>query len=319
VKQLYKDKNFSTERFEVIELANQIIEDYVAQGFVLTLRQTYYQFIGRDWFPETWIDEKYNLRKGLRIDTKNTEKNYKRLGNIISDARLAEKIDWEHIEERTRVIKRNSHWDDPQDIILGAAQSYEIDKWDDQEYRTEVWIEKDALMGVIERVCKENDVPYFSCRGYSSQSAMHEAALRLEEWEVNGQETIIFYLGDHDPSGIDMTRDIRERMELFGCNVEVKRIALNMNQIEEYNPPPNPTKTTDSRSSDYIEQYGEDSWELDSLEPSVMVNLIRASIESVRDENAWKAQVDKEQEESGTLELAAEHWDSVVDFLEDCI
>lgn len=297
MKQWFRDKNFTAASMSVINKANEIIEEYVAQGFVLTLRQIYYQFVARDLLP-------------------NIPQSYKRLGGIVSDGRLAGLIDWDHIEDRTRAVKRNSHWSNPESIIDGCAYSYGIEKWEGQEYWVEVWIEKDALVGVIEGICSEMDVPYFSCRGYSSQSAMHKAATRLLYRESSGHKTVILHLGDHDPSGIDMTRDIEDRLAMFTSGVEVKRIALNMDQIEEYNPPPNPAKVTDSRAEEYIAEHGEDSWELDSLEPSMMVDLVRDQILLLRDEKLWQEMVDKENKEKKLLTAVADQWDEVVETLE---
>jgi hypothetical protein len=181
----------------------------------------------------------------------------------------------------------------------------------------EIWIEKDALVGVIEGVCEEEDVPYFSCRGYSSQSSMHKAANRLKFWENMGRSTVIFHLGDHDPSGIDMTRDIEDRMAMFGCRVDVRRIALNMDQVEEFNPPPNPAKVTDSRAEQYILEHGDESWELDSLEPSMMVELVRASILEVREARIWDEKEEEENQDRAILTKTVERWAEVVDFLED--
>lgn len=150
----------------------------------------------------------------------------------------------------------------------------------------QVWIEKDALIGVISKICAQYDVPYFSCRGYTSQSAMWQAGHKRFR---GNQVSLIIHLGDHDPSGIDMTRDINDRLKMFAGqeNVLIRRIALNMNQIEEFNPPPNPAKTTDSRAETYISKFGHDSWELDALEPRVIVDLIQETIEKVIEPNAW--------------------------------
>lgn len=298
MKQWYRDKNFSTASMSVINKANEIIEEYVAQGFILTLRQIYYQFVARDLLP-------------------NIPQSYKRLGGIVSDGRLAGLIDWRYIEDRTRAVRSNTHWDGPEDIIKGSADGYEIDKWQGQPTRCEVWIEKDALVGVIEGVCREEDVPHFSCRGYSSQSAMHRAGNRLLWHENQGSQTVIFHLGDHDPSGLDMTRDIEDRLAMFGSRVDVRRIALNMDQIEEHNPPPNPAKVTDSRAEQYILEHGDESWELDSLEPSMLVDLVRDSIREVREQSAWDGMVEQENEEQELLAKTVEHWDEVVEFLED--
>jgi hypothetical protein len=289
----YVSKQFSNGSQNIIDKANQIIDEYAGLGFDLTLRQLYYQFVSR----------------GL-IANKDTE--YKRLGSIINDARLAGLIDWDAITDRTRNLRSLSHWDTPGDIIYSAAKSYHIDRWDSQEYRVEVWIEKDALVGVIEGVCNEFDVPYFSCRGYTSQSEMWVAAQRLLRYIEAGQTPMIFHLGDHDPSGKDMSRDITDRLELFTSeDLEFSRLALNMDQVELYNPPPNPAKITDSRAQGYILEYGDESWELDALEPTVIAGLIRNAITNVLDDGAWTEASEKEARGRSLLERASIDWSTV--------
>lgn len=285
----YVERRFSPGSLAVIEQANEIIDEYAAQGFDLTLRQLYYQFVSRDLLA-------------------NRQREYKRLGSIVNDARLAGLIDWERIVDRTRELKKNNHWESPAEIVQACAKQFRIDRWATQPVRPEVWIEKDALIGVIEGVCRELDVSYFSCRGYTSQSEMWTAAQRLIEYTVEGQTPIIIHLGDHDPSGLDMTNDIERRMTLFfeheGWDPpEVRRIALNMDQVEEYGPPPNPAKITDSRAEACINKHGTESWELDALEPGVMADLIRHEVLGVRDEDLWE---EKDEEESrGRKRLAA--------------
>lgn len=308
----YVPKNFRAATLGIIVKANHIITEYQKQGYTLTVRQLYYKFVSRDIFPDTWIDLKYNARNGLPLDTKNTTKNYKRLGDIISDARLAGLIDWDAIEDRTRELRSAAHWDSPSDIVRACAQQFRYDLWENQDYYCEIWIEKDALIGVIEGVCSELDVPFFSCRGYTSQSAMWGAAQRLISRETNGQQTIIFHLGDHDPSGLDMTRDIRDRLAMFYSTVDVRRIALTMAQIGLYAPPPNPAKTTDARYEKYRELYGDDSWELDALEPKVLNALIRYEVERVCDPERWDEQINRQEAARNELELVATKWRKVV-------
>jgi hypothetical protein len=288
----YIEKKFSTTSQEIIDTANQIIETYRQQGFDLTLRQLFYQFVSRDIIE-------------------NTERSYKRLGSIINDARLAGLIDWEAITDRTRSLRKNQHWENPGEIIKAAAQSFRHDLWRQQPYRVEVWIEKDALVGVIENVCTRMDVPFFSCRGYTSQSEMWVAAQRLCEWVDMGQQPVILHFGDHDPSGHDMSRDITDRLELFGVKPEFKRIALNYDQIEQYNPPPNPAKITDSRAKSYIKTYGRNSWELDALEPQVIVDLIEEEISQYIEEETWKLAVDDLKKHRAILAKVAKNWQSL--------
>lgn len=297
----YQSFNFRRATLSIIETANKIIEDYQAQGFDLTLRQLYYQFVSRDIIP-------------------NNQKEYDKLGSIINDARLAGLIDWNAIVDRTRNLRGLSHWDNPQDILRGAEYGYRVDKWKNQEYRPEVWIEKDALVGVISGVCNELDIPYFSCRGYSSQSEMWRAAMRMEHHMKNNQIPYLVHLGDHDPSGIDMSRDITDRLEMFTSEYEgegfhVKRIALNFNQVQQYGPPPNPAKLTDSRVEKYIEEYGHESWELDALEPQTIVDLIRDEIGAIRNEDTWEADEEAEEKEKEELKKIRLYYPSVKTYL----
>ncbi|GLY81879.1 hypothetical protein [Actinoallomurus iriomotensis] len=294
----YVPKNFSDSSLAIILQADEICRDYARQGFDLTLRQLYYQFVARGW-----------------IANKQTE--YKRLGSIINDARLAGLLDWNYIVDRTRTLRGLSHWDSPDQIIRGSAYSYRTDRWANQPHRVEVWIEKDALVGVISGVCGRHDVDYFSCRGYTSQSELWSAAQRLRGYEDHGQKPIVIHLGDHDPSGIDMTRDIQDRLELFDANVKVIRIALNMDQVEEYEPPPNPAKLTDSRSSGYIDRFGYSSWELDALDPTTLDTLISSEITSWRDERRWERDTAAMEEERSLLTEVSQRWDAVREFIQN--
>jgi len=292
MKEFYRDFNFRTKTLEIIQIANSIIEEYSAAGYDLTLRQLYYQFVARDIIP-------------------NKQTEYKKLGSMINDGRLAGLIDWNSIVDRTRRYQANSHWENPSEIIESAACSYALDTRADQNSYIEVWVEKDALIGVIERACVPLDIGYLSCRGYVSQSAMWRAAQRFIGQEAAGKEcTILLYLGDHDPSGIDMTRDIQNRLVMFGSDVQVKRIALSMEQIEEYEPPPNPAKTTDSRYVSYISRYGEESWELDALDPRVLTELITNQTTEYTDEGKRNSLIEKQEIDREQIQEIADNWEN---------
>lgn len=311
----YVSKNFRSDTLDIIGKANGVIAVYQQQGYKLTLRQLYYQFVAKDLFPDSWIDPAYNTKHGLPADTKNTMKNYKHLGDIINDARLAGLIDWLAIEDRTRNLQSHSSWASPHSIVRACADQYTVDLWADQINHVEVWIEKEALIGVIEGVCTDLQVPYFACKGYTSQSEMWEAAQRLKRHEKAGKNTIVIHLGDHDPSGLDMTRDIQERLELFGSTAVVNRIALTWDQIQEYAPPPNPAKTTDARYAKYQEEYGDDSWELDALEPQVLSDLIREAVENRIEQSDWDEAMERQQIGRDQLSRVSRRWADVVDFL----
>ena len=133
--------------------------------------------------------------------------------------------------------------------------------------------------------------------------------------QKNRDSRYIIHLGDHDPSGIDMTRDIQERLEMFGADVFVKRVALTMKQVKTYNPPPNPAKITDSRCGKYIDQYGEESWELDALEPQMLTKLITNEVTALRDDAIYQAICDREEAEKRELQTVADEYQKVISFL----
>jgi hypothetical protein len=303
-KELFIERRFSRDSKEMIAQANVIIDEYTAQGFVLTLRQLYYQMVAR----------------GI---IENTVNSYKRLGSILNDARYAGMVDWSALEDRTRNLQGLSHWDDPADAVESVADQYALDKWEGQAYRPEIWVEKEALAGVVERAGSLNDLSYISCRGYMSASEMYEAARRVRLRRRKGQEPVIIYLGDHDPSGLDMSDgDIPKRFEIFldkygQDRVLVNRVALNWDQIEEYQPPPNPAKETDSRFAAYQEKFGDESWELDALDPATLLQLIQAAIDEVKDADLYEEMKEREDRERKILSKASDRWDEVEGFLED--
>lgn len=293
---------FRPDSLRIIELADEICRDFARQGYDLTLRQLYYQFISRDAFP-------------------NTEQSYNRLGKLISDARLQGMIDWNHLEDRGR----NAHqtgWHSHEvptfeSLVRDARYGYSLDVWEGQPRRVEVWVEKQALEQVVQRATAHTRTASFACKGYVSQSEMWRAGRRMKEIIEGGQDPLILHLGDHDPSGIDMTRDIRERLSLFAEeDVEVRRIALNMDQILELNPPPNPAKVTDSRFESYRAVYGDESWELDALSPAYLDNLITTAIREELDLDQFNAQVEAEHDGRTRFDLVADRWEEITAYLE---
>lgn len=292
MKEQFITKRFNRSSTNVIANANYIIDEYMAKGYVLTLRQLYYQFVSRDLIA-------------------NTMKEYKRISSIINDGRLAGLIDWDAIEDRTRNLLSIPHFGDPASFLTQMAEQYAEPLWADQPCYCEVWVEKDALIGVVERPCNELRVPYFACRGYASQSELYGAGQRLSAKLSAGKRVIIFHLGDHDPSGLDMTRDNDERLNMFaGGIIDVRRLALNADQIETYDPPPNPAKMTDTRADAYVSEHGRSSWELDALDPEVISEIIRSSIQSIVDKPRFDASLSMEHSSRSTLRMLGSHYNA---------
>jgi len=288
MKERFVEKRFSSEILSIIETADAICTEYEGMGFDLSLRQLYYQFVAR----------------GL-LD--NTEANYKRLGSIISDARLAGLIDWDRIKDRGRETVENLHWSSLRERLFSAARVYREDTWQNQPNHVEVMVEKQALEGVLEPLCLKLDIPFTANKGYSSSSAMYEIGKRLYRKSCDCKDIHIIYLGDHDPSGIDMTRDVADRLQMFAeCDVNVIRCALDMDQIEEYNPPENPAKLTDSRAKGYIALYGYSSWELDALPPDALARIVEDHVDNLRDDDLYESAVAKQNEKRALLRKIAQ-------------
>lgn len=299
----YIPRKFYSDSQRLISHANQICAEYAAQGLKLTLRQVFYQFVARDLFA-------------------NSQKNYDKLGSVLNDARLAGELSWDYIEDRTRFLRVRPSWDSPQAILSAVSQQYRRDLWETQPAYVEVWIEKDALIGVIENVCNLNRLGYMSCRGYFSASEMREAGLRFSQALNAGKDAYILHFGDHDPSGMDMSRDIQNRLDTYtlyhaDATINVKRIALNFDQITQYAPPPNPVKFTDSRSGPYVDRYGEQSWELDALTPGTINALIQAEVDALKDTNAWGYASAQETVEQSQLDRISDRYDDIVAWLDD--
>lgn len=293
----YVTKNFAPAAAALIRTMNTIVAEYVKAGYTLTVRQLYYQLVSRDVIE-------------------NTLNSYKRVAGIINDAKLSGYMDWDAMEDRTREFIARTRWTSASEILNASAKGYHEDMWADQAHRVFVVVEKEALSGVLEPVCNRLDVPLLAARGYPSGSVLWEFVERQIVPAVEAeQEILILHLGDHDPSGIDMTRDLTSRIEIFcdqidASRVEVRRIALNMDQVREKKPPENPAKTTDSRFREYMRKFGSSSWELDALKPEYLDKLIGDNVREVIDADKWNEARERVDAVKARLTEIAEKWDS---------
>lgn len=291
MKERFRDKlRLNKSNTEQLEVINGIIEEYAEEGYTLTLRQLYYQLVSRDIIP-------------------NEQKQYAKLSTLLVKGRMAGFVDWDAIEDRIRVPHLPYSVDDIEDAIRDTIDQYRLNRQEGQEVYIELWVEKDALSGVLKRVTEKYHINLMVNRGYSSCSAMHDAYNRLKRQEREGKETYILYLGDHDPSGLDMIRDIKERLEEFGVNPTVKQIGLTMKQIKKYNPPNNPAKITDPRAKWYLQEHGNKSWEVDALNPQVLNKLAEDNIKKLIDMDLFNQQIEKEEQDKNKLEdWGKEQW-----------
>lgn len=289
MRQQFVEHRFSAHSEALVTTCDQIISEYQGMGFRLTLRQLYYQLVSRNVIP-------------------NVERTYKNLSGLVSDARLAGRLDWDAIEDRIRVPVFPPEFENLEELVEAALRSFRLPRWEGQEHYVELWVEKDALAGVLRPLAMEHHVTLLVNRGYSSQSAMYDAYERFAQKVDEGKTCILFYLGDFDPSGEDMVRDIGDRLTaVFGVLLTVEKLALTMEQVRQYNPPPNPAKRTDPRSRDFIRRHGVSSWEVDALPPNVLNAIIREAFSGVIDVEAMKKVLHREARDKVHLEKALEH------------
>lgn len=292
MKRKYENHNFKTKSLKRIEQVNAIIDEYT--GRQLTLRQMFYQLVARGYIE-------------------NSKKEYDNLGSLISKARYAGLIDWEKLEDKTRDYCGSSRYNStPAEHIENAVEYFSLNYWTNQPVYLEVWCEKDAMIDIVAAGCRDTETPYFSCRGYCSASSLYRAAQHFIR-RNDCKERHIIYLGDHDPSGKDMPRYLAERFKLFGASVEIHPIALTMEQIQLFNPPPSYVKATDTRKTGYIEKYGDTCWELDALPVGFVEKLVDSAIRPYIDEKIVAETLAKEAEQKRELQLIADNYFEIVD------
>lgn len=270
----YRNINFRADRLARIVQIDKILAEYTTQR--VSVRQLFYRLVAADLIPNQKVE-------------------YDRVQALVTDARYAGLIDWDAIEDRNREPVKAEDWESPRAALAALVEKFRLDRWSTQPFYVELWVEKAALAGVLWPIAADYHITLFPTRGYNSASAMKEAAARIIHRGAN-RRSVVLYVGDHDPSGEDMVRDVRDRLAEFGCprQLDVRKIALTREQIEEYNPPPNRLKSADSRAAAYAEQHGDESWEVDSLPPNALDLIVRTTINAYVDKAAMEKVIVKE-------------------------
>lgn len=289
MKKTYKPWKPKPASLQRVQDCNTVISSYLAQGYRLTLRQLYYQLVSKNIIA-------------------NTEKEYRALSSLLSRARLAGLVDWDAIEDRVRQPWQPLEYESLEAMIEDACRTHRLPRWHGQLVYAELWVEKDALAGVLQPLAYEYHTTLMVNRGYSSQSAMKASADRINDnmERFGAQGAVIFYLGDLDPSGEDMVRDIQDRMAMFQCPAQVIKVALTAAQVKQHKPPPNPAKLTDSRAADYVAKHGYSSWEVDALQPNTLHALIRAGFDAVIDQPMMDMVIEEEERDKQAVQDALE-------------
>lgn len=246
----------------------------------MTVRQVFYQAVTRGMIDKT--EREY---KGTVV-------------RLLGEMRIGGRVPFGWIADSTRWMRKPNTWSSLEACLKSTAKHYRRSVWDDQDDYIEIWMEKDALAGVMVDVTAEWDVPLMVTRGYASLSFLMSSAETIRE---TISPTTIYYFGDYDPSGLDIGRNVEKRLREFSerDDLTFERVAVTPEQIDEFNLPTRPTKKTDTRSKNF---KGE-SVELDAIPPDDLRALVRDCIEQHIDHDTHKGLMLVEAEERKILEM----------------
>jgi len=302
LKLLKPEKNMNEEKSPftkkwIIETGVPIVQSY---GGNITLRALHYQLVAR----------------GMTNDIPH----YKKVVSSMIDARWEGLVNFDEFldHERETLGKTDFEETDVESSADNAkrqiklwATSYKKNRWENQTFYPEVFIEKKALQGVFQATCEHWDVALNPCKGYPSLTFLYDAKKRFDEAINDGKSPIILYFGDYDCSGEDIPRSIGDTLERMGTTVEVRRIALMLEQVEAWELPHAPTKAEDSRARNWD---GIGQVELDAVEPSKIKKLCNDAIESIFDGDDYRDLRKKQEKEAGEFkEILIRDFNSLLD------
>lgn len=249
------------EHLEIIEHSKNILDNSENK---LTLRALFYKLVS----------------KNLLLNNKN---NYTKLSRIINNARWKNLLPFDCIEDRIRTNIFPTFYEDVEDLIQTAIQSYETDIWEKQNNYIEILAEKDTLITLFEPIARKYKINLSVCKGYNSLTEIYKLSERFKD--KNNKTHYILYIGDLDPSGLDMDRDIKSRLEKLNTYPTFIRVALNINDVKKYSLLPNRIKKQDPRAKKY--PYT-DCWEIDALDPTTLQMILVSRIKELIDSKQWE-------------------------------
>ena len=287
----------SARKLRIVAEVKDLLEDYPSIES-WSLRQIYYRLVAKQLIPNT-INE------------------YKKLSKYLVWAREEGIIDETKLEDRGRKVMGYGDigYSSPEAFMEFRVNRFKDEwkyfsykQWKDQPEYIEVWVEKEALARLFEQIANKHNIYSCPTRGYPSYSYVKKAVERFTEID---KPITILYFGDFDPTGINIAENLIERFRKYGRDVleyiepediRLERVALNSDQIRQYDLPPAPAKKTDTRDEKFVETTGSDDVvELDALEPDVLQKMISDSIAEHIDVRAWNETVDKTEKEKKRL------------------
>ena len=285
---------------QIVAASLEVFDQY---DTAITLRQLYYRLVARLLIP-------------------NTINSYKRLSRIMVKAREDEDVPVNCLEDRSRRIlgRGDTGYDSAEDYLkqkLSSLQdswrSFSMPMWEDQPVYLLISLEKDALSRLVSRVANAYSVRTFPTRGYPSFSYVQTMANYMQT-RLAGKPIIVLYFGDFDPSGVDIERDLEDRLGRYGAkDFKVKRIALTADQIRDHRLPPMPVKKSDARAEGFMAEHGDKAVELDALDPNLLQSIVREAIRGNINVRRWNARVRKIEELQNWIKNKLEDIEKIID------
>jgi hypothetical protein len=238
-----------------VEQRRESLFDIISEMQPMTVRQVFYQATVRG------VVEK-------------TEAGYTKVQTDLVVLRRAGELPYHWLADNTRWQRKPRTFIGVKQALEQTARFYRKNLWASANAYVEIWLEKDALAGVVFPVTSLYDVPLMIARGYASLSFLHTAAEHINDLVV---PSYIYHLGDFDPSGVNAGEKIEETLCEMAPNAEIyfERVAVTPEQIEEWDLPTRPTKASDTRAKN----FGDISVELDAIEPDTLRTIVRDAIE----------------------------------------
>src|SRR5262245_11394257 len=202
------------------------------------------------------------------------ESGYGKVQTDLTVMRRAGELPYNWLADNTRWQRKPRTFNSIDDALRNTAACYRKALSNEADSYVEIWLEKDALAGVVYPVTSMYDVPLMVARGYASLSFLYSAAEAINELDV---PAYIYHLGDFDPSGVNAGEKIEETLRELAPNAEIafERVAVTPKQIADWDLPTRPTKASDTRAK----SFGAISVELDAIEPNRLRSLVQETIE----------------------------------------
>ena len=248
---------------EVEQLERQIYE-YVKVTNPVSIRHVFYRMTDPN----------------LPVHVDKTDSGYNKIQNRMKEMRMNGRLPYAWISDMTRRGYFTSTWSSKNDFLTDVTRLYRRSVWKDHCYDyLEVWCESRSIVGVIEELCHELAVPLYPCGGFASLSLEYQAAEHIKtQADAHGyNNVVILYIGDYDPSGLDIDRDLEHKMRHFlgdAIGLEFRRIAITEEQIGQYDLPVKPRKKTDKRRLDITSTV-----ETEAMDASILRGLLQPEIE----------------------------------------